>query len=486
MEKEKINQIILITIIVVLLIAVGCFVIYAFLINSNKTSEQIQVKINQIYSSEYNITALDTQYFIGTYEDHKISVIIDSEGQEVYQSMDDIYYDHIYKMKNGNYLIYNNLDNTLNTYIFDGEKVSPFYKIADVSYVKPILYKNEELEYIVGFASMTDDALFLYNLDNSGIVVVEDVSLVGDYASDNVYYTYQENRLVVKKNDGLMGVIDLSGKVILDYQYKNIMSTYHDSYIVQNQKDKYGILDKSGETLLKSSYQAIYSFSHYYVVVNTSNKMALYDTSYHNLTGFQMYYDPLLPFYLRSNINSVQLYEVHGKIVVVNNYLEDVNKTEYEKHNLYVLDEKGNILKNIQQIGFDCTKTLYSYDKDYRVSLYDSSFAVIREISLEDVYKIDEVLSVSATVVQVKYENGQGEQQVRYFQEDGQEIEMNLGDNLFYKDLYSGYLKEEEDSSTFTIYDSSLQEMDSLKGKNIQVIGDYIIADHSIYKIIII
>lgn len=486
MEKEKWNQIIVIAIILSLLIAVAAFVMYAFWIHKNKTSEQVRVKISQIYSSEYKLTALDTSYFIGTYDDHKISVIIDNTGQEVYKGMEDIYYEQIYKMKDGNYLIYNNLDNTLNTYIFNGKEVSSFYKIDNVSYVKPILYQSEETVYIVGFASMTDDDLYLYALDNSGIVVVEGVSLVGDATMDGAYYTYQENRLVVKKNDGLMGVIDFSGKVILDYQYKNIMNTYSDSFIVQNQKEKYGILDKNGETILKSIYQAIYSFPHYYIVVNSNNKMALYDQDYHDLTGFQMQYDSLIPFDLRSNVNSVQLYEINGKVAVVNNYLEGIHKTEYEKHNLYLIDDNGEIVKNIKQIGFDCKKTLYTYDKDYHISLYDSSFEVIREIPLENVSKIEEVLSISDRITQVKYENVDGEKNVRYFQEDGKEIDLDLGENLVYKDLYRLFLKEGEDSLELAIYDSSLQVMDRLSGEHIEVKGEYIIADNSIYKILIV
>ena len=60
---------------------------------------------------------------------------------------------------------------------------------------------------------------------------------------------------------------------------------------------------------------------------------------YKKLTSFSMNYDTLINYDLRSEYNSINLYKVDGKVVVVNNYLEDKNGIEYDKHNLYIINK---------------------------------------------------------------------------------------------------------------------------------------------------
>ena len=484
MEKEKINQMFVIIVIMVLLIFVVVFVVSTLLSSKEDNVDKLQVKFNQIYSSDYELRTIDDKYFIGSYEKNIINVIIDNNGQEIYKGNENIYYENIYKTKNDEYIIYNNIDNKLNVYLFDGEKMETLYNLDNVSYIKPVIYKGIDQEYIVCFVSVVNDDLYIYSLDNIGMKIIDDVSLMGDQINDNFYYIYNDEYLVVKNKEEKMGVIDLFGEVVIDYKYDNILNTYNNSFIVLDDS-KYGIIDEHGEKLLKSSYKAIYDFGNYYIVVNTKNKMALYNEEYDNLTGFKMDYDSLIPFDLRGSVRSVMLYKVNGKIVVVNNYLEDVNKTEYDKHDFYIINGE-DIQKEIEQIGFGCGNVVYTYDDDYKIKIYDNYFETILEYKLNNVSKVEDILLVGNNLYQVIYYDNENKLTKVYIDNDGQERDYDLGTILFDKTLYTGFIKEEDNLLSLTMYDKNLEMLDTLEGKYIDNVGDYVVVDNSIYKIVVV
>lgn len=484
MEKEKINQMFVIIVIMVLLIFVVVFIVSTLLSSKEENIDKLQVKFNQIYSSDYELRAIDDKYFIGSYEKNIINVIIDNNGQEIYKGNENIYYENIYKTKNDEYIIYNNIDNKLNVYLFDGEKMETLYNLDNVSYIKPVIYKGIDQEYIVCFVSVVNDDLYIYSLDNIGMKIIDDVSLMGDQINDNFYYIYNDEYLVVKNKEEKMGVIDLFGEVVIDYKYDNILNTYNNSFIVLDDS-KYGIIDEHGEKLLKSSYKAIYDFGNYYIVVNTKNKMALYNEEYDNLTGFKMDYDSLIPFDLRGSVRSVMLYKVNGKIVVVNNNLEDVNKTEYDKHDFYIINGE-DIQKEIEQIGFGCENVVYTYDDDYKIKIYDNYFETILEYKLNNVSKVEDILLVGNNLYQVIYYDNENKLTKVYIDNDGQERDYDLGTILFDKTLYTGFIKEEDNLLSLTMYDKNLEILDTLEGKYIDNVGDYVVVDNSIYKIVVV
>lgn len=484
MEKEKINQMFVIIVIMVLLIFVVVFIVSTLLSSKEDNVDKLQVKFNQIYSSDYELRAIDDKYFIGSYEKNIINVIIDNNGQEIYKGNENIYYENIYKTKNDEYIIYNNIDKKLNVYLFDGEKMETLYNLDNVSYIKPVIYKGIDQEYIVCFVSVVNDDLYIYSLDNIGMKIIDDVSLMGDQINDNFYYIYNDEYLVVKNKEEKMGVIDLFGEVVIDYKYDNILNTYNNSFIVLDDS-KYGIIDEHGEKLLKSSYKAIYDFGNYYIVVNTKNKMALYNEEYDNLTGFKMDYDSLIPFDLRGSVRSVMLYKVNGKIVVVNNYLEDVNKTEYDKHDFYIINGE-DIQKEIEQIGFGCGNVVYTYDDDYKIKIYDNYFETILEYKLNNVSKVEDILLVGNNLYQVIYYDNENKLTKVYIDNDGQERDYDLGTILFDKTLYTGFIKEEDNLLSLAMYDKNLEILDTLEGKYIDNVGDYVVVDNSIYKIVVV
>ena len=85
MENEKRNRYIIVSIIVVLLLVVLCFAIYAIVGRNQNDNNLINVTINQLYSSDYKLESFSDSYFIGYYEDDYINVVIDSNGKEVFE-----------------------------------------------------------------------------------------------------------------------------------------------------------------------------------------------------------------------------------------------------------------------------------------------------------------------------------------------------------------------------------------------------------------
>ena len=449
---------------------------------SNKNKANINLKINQIYSSDYELSCLDNKYFIGTYDTNRIDVIIDENGNEIYKGTDNIYYDGIYKLKDERYLIYDNNNGNLITYIFDGTNIVKQYEIKDVTYVKPIVYTSLDREYILGFASMIDNNLYLYSLDNNGVIVLNSTSIVADKETDENYYVYSDKYLVVKNDKELYGVITLDGNLVIDYKYKDIINNSDDTFIVLNNKNLYGILDKNNEVLVKFKYRVIDKFDTYYVFVNENNKMALYDSEYNRITKYEMDYNTLVDYGLRNEYNSINLYKVNGKIAIVNNYLESTNGTEYDKHNLYIIDG-NNIIKDIKQVGFGYDIIAYTFDKDFNISIYTCDMSFLYQIQLNEVAKIEEVTNVNSNLIMVRYIDKSNKEIRLYYDLEGNIQSFDLG-TLYLKDIeYRGFIKEVDDIKTLTLYDLDNNELASVYGKDISLYGRYLIVDNSIYRI---
>lgn len=484
MEQEKKNQYIVVGIIIFLLILVITFIIYSIFINDKKDKNDINVKLNQIYSSDYRLTLLDENYFIGSYSkeqiNNRINVIIDNKGNEIVKNIEEITYDNIYKMKNGNYLIYNNINNVLNCYIFDGEKISYYNTYDNVSYVKPLIYIDNKEEYVIGFASIGENVLNIINLDSKEKVVLENKSIIADYNTDGVYYTFSDKYLVVKDIDGLMGIIDFNGKQVIDYQYKNIINAKDDTFIAISKKDKYGIIGIDSKPKVKFNYDVIARFDEYYLFVK-DNKMALFDKDYNNVTGFKMNYDSLINYDFRNKVNSISIYKVDNKIVVINNNMELNNGTEFDKHNLYVI-EGSNIVENITQTYFNCGEVMYIVDKEKNIIILNNSFDHIVEFKIEDLKKIDNIKIVSNDIYKINYLDDEENKREFYINKKGEKVNFPYGDILIY---HENYRVTKNDDNILTLYDNNYEKISEITGNNIVTSGEFIIVDSSIYKVVI-
>lgn len=481
MDNDKKTQYTVITVVVLLLLVVIAVTIL-FIINANKENS-LKVKINQIYSSDYKLTAMG-DYFIGTYNDKTISVVINNSGEEVYKTIEDIPYDNIYLLKDDNYLIYNTNDNNLNVYIFNGEEIKTLYSIKNVNNIKPIIYKNSYQEYIVGFVSVTETDTYLYNINDGNVVIIKDALLVGDSINEDKYYAFSNKYLVMKNADNLMGAVDYSGNLVIPYEYKNMINTYNDSFIVQNDKDLYGIISNKGEELVKVKYKAIDLYENYYLIVNKNNKMAIYSKDCTEIVDFKLNYDSLLDFDLRNNVNSIKLYRAGGRLFIVNNYMEDANKTEYEKHNLYVVKD-GKVVETIKELGFGVNNYLiYIYDKEYNIKVYDTDFNLLFKVKLDDVKKINDIKLVSNTIYQVNYVLNDDKEEVKYYDNQGQEVEFNQGKLVLKNDEYLAYLKENNGNYELKVVDNKDNVLDSITGSKVDIKGNFVIVDNAIYEIV--
>ena len=96
MDDTKRNQLVLITIIVLLLSFVIGFTIYSVL-KGKKDNNEFTVKFKQIYSSDYDLRILNDNYYIGLY-DGKINVFIDNDGKEVYRTNVEIPFTDYFKL----------------------------------------------------------------------------------------------------------------------------------------------------------------------------------------------------------------------------------------------------------------------------------------------------------------------------------------------------------------------------------------------------
>lgn len=484
MENDKKIQYIIIFVLGILLLLVVSFVAYSIVNNKKGDESKINIMLQQVYSSDYSLSILSDKYFIGTYSDNKIGIIIDKNGKEIYRGLNDLVYDGIFVLKDGNYLIYSNNDNSLRTYIFDGKNINLNFKIDDVQTVSPLIYKKGSSEYIIGFVSHMDNSTYLFPLDNTGVIVLEDKEIVADYQENGNFYTYNENSFIVKDESGHYGSVNKNGEEIVGCKYKDMLNTDDGNYVALNEKDKFGIINKNGDPLLKFDAIAILPTEGYYLVVNSRNKMGLFNKEFKNITGFKMDYDDLIQFNIRSKTNSVKVSFAGNYILVANNYMENMNGTEFNKHSLYVIRE-DKIIKEIKEVAFGTEDVLYTMDKNKKISIFDKKLEKETEFSIHDLKKIKNLSRVSEQILKIDYYDDNDALKEFYCDLEGNEVENSFGELLFKNAIYSVYKKEEGSSQKIVVYDHELKKVQELQGNYIDLEKEYIIVDNSIYKIVV-
>lgn len=483
MEKDKRNQLIVVGIILMLFIVVILFIAYSIINGKSDNDTKTNIKIQQIYSSDYKIKMFNDNFFIGSYEDNKINVIIDANGVEIYKESFDVLYDNMYMTEDGKTLFYNHINNEVNMYLFDGDSFKFYYTISDVPYVKPIIYVKDNQKFIIGFASIVDDNLHLFNIATKSSVILDKKSIVGDAISNDSYYVFNDKYIVVKDIGGMIGVVDIDGKLIIDYEYKNIIGTSNDSFIALSKKDKYGIINNKNETILKFNYKAISGYKGYYLVVDNKNKMALFDSDINDLTGFKMNYDDLIDFDLRKSINSINLEVLSDKIIVLNNYQELRNGTEYDKHNMYVIED-GKIVDNILQKEFVIDEIVYMVDRENNLKILGKDLTEIMNIKLEDNVKIDSIRYVKDDVLEISSKVGEVSEK-SYYNNKGEKIDFDLGDLLVRNDSVSIFMNKKDNLTSLSIYDKNNNLLDQKEGEYVEANDNFIIVDNNIYKIVV-
>lgn len=473
MNEVKRNQLIIVTVVVFLIICVLIAAI-AFNVTKEKNGGSFEVMFDQLYNSEYDLHPLGTDMFFGTY-DNKLNVFIDKDGKEILKTDSLIDYDAYYKTVEGNYMFYSNKDGKLIIYVFDGKSFNMYHTFENVSYAKPIISND----IIVGFTSFVDDKLYLYGLENDGINVLYEDTLVADNFKDNVYYNNSNKYFVVSNKDGKHGAVNIKGEYIIKCEYDDLISLSNDNFIAKNNKNKYGIIDNVGNVKVKYLYDGIIPYGDYYVFIK-GTKMALFDKEFNNLTKFKMNYNDLLEFNYRKDL-SVKLYNVGEKIVIINNYLEDYYKSDYINHNMYVIEE-GKIVETIKQVGFYSDKVIYSFDSKYNFKIYNKDLNVIKEFKLEDSEKIDKINSVeyyNDDTLLIRYSSLEKDYK-KLFNYEGRKVKSSdkvlLSNSMYY------VVHEDNKVIVYGLDDKKLTET---VGKVNYIDNNFIILDKVLYRIVV-
>lgn len=470
MNNEKKNQVILVSVIGLLLISVIVASIFIG-VEQKDNDESLSVIFDQLYNSDYDLHVLNEEYFFGTYG-NKLNVFIDKNGNEVLKTDDLISYDGYYKNKAGNYVFYNNDNDILSIYVFDGKSFNLYYSFEDVKFVKPIV--NNDV--VIGFTSFIDDKLYFYSLDNEGFVSLSNVTLKCDKFRNNVYYINHSDNIVVSNSESLYGVVNISGNYIIEHKYQDVITLANGNFIIK-ENGKYGIIDKDQNVLVKCNYDGIIPYDDYYLFIK-GEQMALYNSEFEALSKFnKMNYNKVIDFNYR-DISSVKLYNIGDNLVIVNNY--DDKMYEYKSHNMYIFKD-DKYVDHEYQIGFEYTdKLIYSYDSEFNIKFYNIDMKVVNEFILDDVKEIIKVEYYNELTVSITYINDNDEKVTNLFDYNGKIVDKQdrvlLSNSMYYvigKD------------NKLIIKDYYGNELSSVVGNLQEINKDYVIVDHILYRIIV-
>ena len=408
--------------------------------------------------------------------------LFNSNGKIVYEFNNPLKFNNVYNTKDNNYVITYNEENLLELYLFDGKYVNPLYTHDEAPYVKPIIYKNNDVSYLIGFTFNHDNNLYIYNVETKKLITLEDKVLMADSFKDNTYYTNNNNYLVFKDKNNYQGIIDLNGNVVIEPIYNNINTLSNSNFIVKNQKNQYGIIDRYNNILINCDYKVISQFDEYYLIVNNKDKMALYNNDYKQITDFAMNYNQTILYDYRGDQTSIYLYKVDDNIIVINNYLELDNKIEYSYHNMYLI--KNNEIKNtIEQISFNNKNIIYTYDKNNKLIIYDKHFKTLKEITLENINKINSFSYINNNLIELQYES-EGLKKI-YYDQNYNPINTNMSDIILKNSKYYITLEKKDNLNLLTIFDSDNNPLDNIFGNNIKINGEYLIIDNNLYEIMV-
>lgn len=461
--NENKNKILLVIVVIVLLIVVLCLGVFTYK-DKNEEKDKVKVNLSQLYVSDYEILRFD-KYFIEIL-DHKIYGIVNDKGEEIYLNETGISYNDIYKTKDDKILFYNIINNNLNVYLFNGNKIEKKYTVEKIDYIKPLILQGNE-DIIVGFVQVKDDGFDIFNLENNIPVNVDNLKLIGDYYKNDIYYT-NTNSLVVADASNKFGVINFQGEEIIDCKYNNIISTINGNYVVQDEKDNYGIISVDSE-LVKPKYEMIIPFKNNYLMVR-QGKMALFDNNYDNVTGFVFDYHE-------------KEYDLHNSSTMKINTLGNYKMLIDEASKKISVLKNNKILLNLDQEYVYVKNKIYIYNEKM-ISIYDSEFNKETEIKLnEDIKDVVSMDSVYDNIIKINYVNSHSKNKEVYYDVDGNKVDMKRRKFILQKNEYLLFLTKEDSEKVLEVISNEKEVLHTIKANKIKVYDEYVIADKTIYKI---
>jgi len=459
MDKDNKTKMIIIITTIILLISVIVIGIILYISNKKKDKE-FDVTFKQLYVTEYNLIHLVDNYFYENGQDEKYIIDVTKQKEVLVNNFN---YEKIYNTNNGNYILYNNDNNSFTCYLFDGEKIEELYHIDNKSLL-PLLITKEEKTYIFGFYAITDDGLQLYNLYSNDFKVIPNITSI--IVTDEEYF-------IVENKDHRYGVIKNDGTTIINPLYLNVEITDDRKFILKNNKNLYGILDDKQNPVMTFKYSYITKEEDYYLIAQ-NDKLSLYDNDLNTIIDSKMNYNVANP------TDNLELIKFNNNIYIINNKDEGLKEYKYNYHTMYIVNNK-KIKEEINEndVFYD-GKNIYYIDKN--------KLNIINQKNEKKQLKVDNrvinAVQKANGLYELTYIKDKENTFKRYYNEQLEELTFE-NEIIYIKEKALGYIENDKNNEAFKIVDESNNLIKDIKGKQIYLYSDYLIVDNAIYKIII-
>lgn len=458
MNKEEKSRAFIVLIIIGLLIAVVITTCVLVIVNKNN-KDKVRVNFKQLYVSDGQIKYFGDDYFIVS-EDNLNDAFIDASSSKK-NRIDKPDYDNYYKTIDSKYILCKKLDDKTIVYSFYDGKVNHLYDI-EYSDVDALLLKNDGKEYIVGFTLKKDDDIYFYTLDNDEPTVINNVSDL--YVTNGDYY-------IIKTKDDKYGVLNTFFESVFNSIYSDIVITNDGKFILKNNKGKYGVFDEKGNVILTAKYDYITKQDNYYLLA-LNDKVALYDEAFNTIIDYSMNFN--------HQKNSLKLYNVDNKLVIVNNYHLD-DSVVYKQNDLYVIINKKiseSIL--INDSFYDDGVLLFTYGKS--LVLFDDKESR-KTIKVDD--KVKSFRKINDNLLRIVFVNEDGNEYSKYYDMKLEVVHSPYEDLVYNSQDVYGFLDKTDKGDSFIITDYDFKELKRISGKSIDLYNDYLIVDNELYKIVV-
>lgn len=363
MENNKKRKILILFVVVLLTLAVGFFCYVGFF-KKSETKKKLNIKITQLYSSDYDLKFLCNKYFAGLY-DGKLYKIINNEGKEIFNDIEGIAYDYSFELENETFLFFRTNNDLLDVKWFDGTEFADVVSEEEVVSYLPIVFDEK---IMVGFViNYNNGDSYYYSVSDFNTKKKIEYKIVCDYLEDNVCYSNKKDYFIVRDNEKY-GVIDANGDYVIDPMYYHIKSGLSNQYIAQNKKEKYGIVDINNKVKFNFNYENIFCIDNKYYVVGKNKKFIIYNSSIKRENSNKINYRNNID-YDRSNVifdyykNSFALYDRRYK--------------EYSKIFIYDMEDDIKVNKEYDILTISDKNNHYYYD--IYGNKYDENIVLVRE-----------------------------------------------------------------------------------------------------------
>lgn len=330
--------------------------------------------------------------------------------------------------------------------------------ITGYELVQPI-YNNDKSNNIF----FEDDVLVVKNNNKYGLVDYSGKVLLNcEYESiDSIKEI--ENTLIIKK-DGKVGISDNKGKIIIPTEYKEIKSlgdNYQNGYIVINSENKYGVIDFTGNKILENKYEDISQVygNGMYVVKNKEYKL-IDKTEKTVLDNFDS---------IKSINGENVIVSVDGKFGVKNIENEELISIDYQDltyafSNYYIAKKNGKYglinTKGEEVLKFEYNNLSYrEVASFFEAEKKNNSNTIVIDSNFEEKVQgyISEV-NIDKGYFRIKIDNEYKYYNFKFEEKDSKEL---LTDNTMFlskKDGKYGYVNKEGNVIVDYIYDDAREQ----------------------------